>query len=300
MSLGVLFALAAATVGNAQLDSGRRLFHAMRYEQAAQQLWAARSDPKLEQDERRELFDLLARSLAAQGRRAEVESAYAELLTQDAEAPAPANAAPGIREAFRAAKERLYPPDFVKLARQTSAAGTLRVQVIDPWSQVASVALHEAPDAGDFGAREVPRSGQRVEVALSAGTARCFLEARSQDGRVLARLGSAEAPLRVATSALAAALVQPPPTGEAQARPRGHRRAWLSWAVAGAAVAAGVAGAAFAASSASDWRSASTQRWASDTRALDERAREKARYAYVLGGTAVVGGAGAVVLAWDW
>jgi hypothetical protein len=132
-------ALALALAANPDLDDARALFKALHYSEALPLLKRAAEAPGQTQAERREAYDLLARAWAAEGDLVATQAAYGELLAKDAYAPAPADAAPKIREAFRAAKAALYPPGTVRLTRH---GGT--VEVFDPWGAVDHLEVHDA------------------------------------------------------------------------------------------------------------------------------------------------------------
>ena len=138
---------------------------------------------------------------------------------------------------------------------------------------------------------ELPPAGEDGTVSL-------YVEALGDQGKVLAWLGSPERPLAfqaVPRAGLPVASTEPRPAGEL-AESGGGRVNWAGWTLAGAsAVAAGV-GTILAIQSSQDSSAADKAAWASDTRALDERARSKARQSQLLLGGALVGGAGAVVL----
>src|SRR5579862_8255229 len=104
-------ALLAACISNAEptLDEGRELFRALKYEEALSKLEQAVELPNLATAERREAFDLLARTWAALGNLPRAQAVYGQLLLHDANAPSPDDAAPKIREVFRAAKVALFP-----------------------------------------------------------------------------------------------------------------------------------------------------------------------------------------------
>ena len=105
---GALASLVAALVGaSPELDEARALYQAMRYKHAAEKLWLARDQRGLTKAERREVHDLLARSLAAQGRLDESEAVWSDLLELDPEAPEPAGSAPKVMNAYQRAKAKL-------------------------------------------------------------------------------------------------------------------------------------------------------------------------------------------------
>src|SRR4051812_9335258 len=134
-----LCALILAT--NPYLAESRQLYESLRYEKAIMRLELARKVPTTSNDERREILDLLARSYAALGQLDKAEDSYAELLAKDPHAPSPDEAAPKIRQVFSKAKERLYPPTYVRVRAESAPEGEVAVAVIDPWDQITSVVL---------------------------------------------------------------------------------------------------------------------------------------------------------------
>src|SRR5579871_904966 len=110
---------------NPFLEEGKQFYRDMLYPQAADRLRVSLRAPNLTHEERREAFDLLARSLAAQGQLDEAEELYKQLLEKDPSAPAPLHAAPKIRQAFQHAKENLYPRDFVQLTLVAVSSASL-------------------------------------------------------------------------------------------------------------------------------------------------------------------------------
>jgi hypothetical protein len=136
-------ALALALAANPELDEARALYKALHYAEAVPLLKRAAEAPGATLAERREAYDLLARAWAAEADLQAAEAAYGELLSKDAYAPAPVDAAPKLREVFRAAKAALYPPGTVRLTRRTATT----VELFDPWGAVARVEARGAPQA---------------------------------------------------------------------------------------------------------------------------------------------------------
>jgi hypothetical protein len=213
------------------LDEGRELVQSMRFRDAEVALQLARTQGESTPARRRELYELLARTLAALGKLQDVEAVYTELLEQDPHAPPPEGVAPKIAGAFERVKSRLFPAGWV------------------------------APE----------------EVSLALGTA-------DQP-----RLSGSALPVPVFATAEQIA----PAAVDTQPR-------WLAWTLAGLSAAAACTGAIFAVSSARDSATARSQHFASDARALDARARQKAIQANFLIGGAAAGGAGAALLLWHW
>jgi tetratricopeptide (TPR) repeat protein len=137
----------------------------------------------------------------------------------------------------------------------------------------------------------------KIRDAFQQAKEELYLEARAEDGHVLARLGSPEQPLvfRAVPRPGLPSASEDSPAGEAQAS-QGHGAAWGGWALAGASVVAAGVGTLLAVQASQDSSAADQAPWASETRELDSRARRKALQSHFLIGGALVGGAGAVVL----
>lgn len=289
---------------NPALVEGRALYQSLRYERAAEKLLVATQAPDASPEERLESYDLLARSQAALGRMKEVQDTYRQLLLWDPQAPLPRDAAPKIREAFLRAKEELYRRDYVELQQQQAPPGQLAVRLVDPWGQVKALRMQvRGPQGFTPQPLAKDRSGARAELPPPAedGTVSLYVEAESDPGQVVARLGSAGQPLvfrgvprpvppqarPVAGAALA-------PVAEQVSSGGGPK--WAGWGLAGASVVAAGVGALLAVQASHDSRAADQAPWASETRERDARARRKSLQSHFLIGGALVGGAGSVVL----
>lgn len=237
--------------------------------------------------EQLEATDLLARSLAAEGRLSEAETAYASLLVDQPHAPAPLDGSPKIQEAFRRAKQRVFARDHVALRELPSELPTLRVEVVDPWALVKGVRLRILEPTST--AVPLPVAHHRVEATLPEATsaAAFIVEARGDQGQVLASLGSESEPVRRRWTEA---------SPDARAAGKTH---WPRWAFLGVSVSAAIVGVTFGALSASDSAAADDAPTALRTQALDERARTRATAANVLFGTSALA-AGGAVLAWGW
>lgn len=295
----------ALTLGvNPQLSEGRALFQRLRYEAAEAKLREAQRNPESTPQERAEVLDLLARSLAAQGRMDECEEAYRELLVHEPHAPTP-GAAPKIRGAFERAKRRVYPSDYVQLQLRSASGGQVAVELIDPWARVSELVL-------------VDRTGVAAERALArTGASASFevlfpwtLAARDARGQVVTSLEGPGPEPAVARQESPAPLdapkppalepappPSPPPAAvakvDAQAAPR---TPWARWALGTTSVAAAGAGAVLAIFSAESSAAAERARFASDTYALDARAHDQALASNLLFAGALVAAGAAVVV----
>jgi hypothetical protein len=293
----------ALLAANPYLDEARKLADSLHYPEAEAKLRTASRVPTNSPEERREIVDLLARAVVAQGRAAEAESLYAEWLAGDPDATPPVGVAPKIRDAFVKAKQRVFPPDFARLEQLPAPNGRLAFKLVDPWRRVSQVVLSEREGTAPFVPHALTPRGRLYGVDLPVLTPgarhELYLEALSDEGRALATVGSASQPLTFSAPAappapLAATAVAPPP------EPAGPPR-WPKWVAGTLAVAAAGTAAGFGVSAARDSNAAgSPSAPAAQVRALDASARQKAIVANACGAGALVAGAGAVVLAWKW
>jgi hypothetical protein len=312
----VLLQVASLLLGaNIYLDEAKIQLEALRYDKAEARLRLAQQVPNSTQAQRREIFDLLARALAAQGRMDEAQQSYEELLTEDPDAPQPQGVSPKIRDVYRKAKERLYPPGFVTLKQLPSPAARVELSMVDPWRAVAEVLLSESLEGRPFTQRRVDLRGRRASAVLARPApgqiVRWYVTARSATGSTLAQLGSEAAPLEVKESSMgperpALPLASAPVEGAAALapvgveKPSGQRSKTPAYVLAGASVVAAAVGVGLALSSAADSKAAGEAPFASDTYQLDQRARAKAVWANALIGGAVVGGGVSAVLYFTW
>lgn len=313
LSLALLGLLSSGLAANPYLDEGRRLYSAVRYKQAEEKLRLATQVPTSTPAEKREAFDLLARTLAAQGRMDEGELVYAELLRMDPYVPSPEDAAPKIAALFLRAKKRIYPGQFVLLRELPSSPGQVEVAVTDPWGIVAQVTLYRWSEEESFQAQELSVDDHRARAQLNetgvGGSHTWYLEASGKGGEILASLGTAEQPrvsatespaprLRVPTEQPKSELAVVPPKGgevEAPGPPR-----YVAWGLLALAVASAGAGTYLFVASENDYQTAGNAAFGSDTAALDRRYREGGTAARLLWGASALSGGVAGALLWRW
>ncbi|MBL8954100.1 MAG: hypothetical protein JNK82_25210 [Myxococcaceae bacterium] len=286
--------VAVALTSNPYLDEARGLLESMQYAQARAKLEYARKVTTSTRDEKREVFALLARAWAAEGKLDQAEATFAELLVEDPSAPPPRDA-PKIREAFRRAKEKLYPLDFVSLTQSPAPVGRVALQLKDPWGVVEQVALLESTDQQTFTARPLELGEDRTAAAALTPPApgeptRWYAEARGNK-KVLASLGTAAQPFVFAI-------------GEGSVVTEGRRTRVVPWLVAAFAVAAAAAGAALMVAGWSDsdaaGRLAASGGSNGEIRRLDSRARTEVTVGWAGAGTALALGVTAAVLFVAW
>jgi hypothetical protein len=225
--------------------------------------------------ERRRAHDLLARTCVALGQNAEAVRTFLALLSTDPNAPTPQDASPTIRRLFLDAKGQLYPKGVARLRQLPSLEHRLTFELIDPWSEVAKLELHEGAWGGAW-TTTVLTPSPTSNVDLKDDTAHCFVAALSASGDRLGALGSLEAPLSCGAQEapkVAAAAAPPEAVAVSPAPAPAARARWPIWAAAGGAAAFVVLGASLTGAAAANSQAAGTQHFASDARALDVAAR---------------------------
>jgi len=301
MPVLLVTALVLGQVQNPYLDEGKRLFNELKYAEAIVQLEVARQVPGLSDAQAVEVMDLLARSQVAEGRRADAEKTYGDLLLLDPAFSPDRSLSPKILEAFDAAKARVFPSDYFKLELLASAPGTARLRIIDPWKRAASYELDERLEGEPAWRLEPLTATQGVlTIKLEAPPLRTlewYVIARDANADKVGGLGDAHEPQRMAAPAVAA--TETPVTGVA-ATPRLQRG--FGWALAVGAVAAAVAGAVFQALSLSSSHAAQDRthpQFAADARASQQTAWVDADVAAACFiGAGVFAAGGVVVFAW--
>lgn len=271
---GLLF---IALTANPYLDEARGLLDSMQYGQARAKLEYARKVTTSTRDEKREVFALLARAWAAEGKLDQAEAAFSELLADDPSAPAPRDAPPRIREAFRKAKEKLYPLDFVSLAQAAAPAGRVQLQVKDPWGVVSELSLQESTGEA-FAPRVLTVTEGEAAAALTPPApgvpTKWYVEARDGSKKLVASLGSAKAPFVFGI-------------GEGTTVTPGGRSRVVPWVTAALTLAAVGVTAGVAAQGVADYGAAGSTASVGERQRLDGRARGELTAAWVSGSLAL-------------
>lgn len=236
LSALVLCAVAVAP-DNPYLVEARALAADLRFADAITRLEVARTVPSLDEAQRREVLELLARCQVAEGRRADAAATFSALLEAEPGFALDREAtSPKILEVFDEAKAALYPEDFVRLEDAPAPVGLVRVRVVDPWSRVQRLERHERRDGGAWTVQDVERQGALASFPLvlsRGGTVDWYVVARDADGAMVAHLGDAERPRSVSTAKVDAV---------ARTEAATPTRRWVGWALVGVAVvSAGVA-----------------------------------------------------------
>jgi hypothetical protein len=276
--------IALVLAANPHLDEARKLYEQLKYPEAVARLRVALTVPTNTALETQQITDLLARSLIAQGRTADAEKAWAELLAQQPDATDPVDASPKIRDVFLRAKRSVYPADFVKLERGPSPPEMLEANLTDPWRQVDAVSLRCGEDV-----KPLPVA-KHVSARLPENVP-CSLEA-AHGGKALAQVAATFSKAAVAITAGAAT--------EVEAVPAGPTRPWPAYLLGALAVGALAASAVLAGLSWMDYQHVTPMTSAADTRMLDTSSRTKAGAAWGALGGAVTCGALALVVVLRW
>jgi len=243
------------------------------------------------------VLELLATCLVAEGARDDAAEVFSELLTLRPDYELEDGTSPKISELFAQVKRRLYPGDSVELLPLPARDGEALLRVVDPYRRIARFVLVARGDAEAWRSTPAPLTEEGVRVALEVRPGHVlewYLEARAADGRVLASLGTQEAPQRRAVALVGPELVS-------RGTPRLERAP--AWVLTGLAVAAAVAGAVF------QWRSLEASArargaappgdWADTARAEHQRAQTDATLATgFFIGAGVAAATGVAVFAW--
>lgn len=175
-----------------ELEDGRAAFSKLEYQKAVTALTkvTASSAPAVE---KAEAYGLLARSYLALGKTTQAQEAFGGQLSEDPMAEEPVGA-PKVKQAFLAAKKAKFPPTYLQLVRRPSTTDSLVVELVNPWRLPVTVDAWEWSGNAEPRKKPVPLDGQRLLLALAAGSKQ-YLRATGSDGVVLATLGSVQAPI---------------------------------------------------------------------------------------------------------
>lgn len=176
-----------------ELEDGRVAFARLKYAQAIERLRPLTEKADAPEAERVEAFELIARSSLALGKTAQAVAAFEGLLQLVPMADTP-QGSPKVQRAFEQAKQARFPPGYVELKRRPSGNDVLEVDVVNPWRAALTLELWQATGAADFAKRELSVTGHRALTALPPGS-RSYVRAVAADGKVLAVLASAAAPI---------------------------------------------------------------------------------------------------------
>lgn len=176
-----------------ELEDGRVAFARLKYAQAVERLRPLTEKADAPEVERVEAFELIARSSLALGKTAQAVAAFDGLLQLSPMADTP-QGSPKVQRAFEQAKQARFPVGYVELKRRPSGDDVLEVDVVNPWRSPLTLELWQATSADDFAKRELSVTGHRALTGLPPGS-RSYLRAVAADGKVLAVLASAAAPI---------------------------------------------------------------------------------------------------------
>lgn len=195
--LSVVFTLALAQTANPYLDLARTKARELKFAEAITQLQVAKQVPDLEQAQRLEVFELLAKCQVAEGNRAEAEAAFGELLAIDPEHELDrGSTSPKILTVFDAVKERLFPDRQVSLVEEMAPPGRLRLRVVDPFHRATAAELVQRRGDGPWEPRTVSIENKVIDVLTpTASTDDVFWFVRVKaDEAVVASFGTEAAP----------------------------------------------------------------------------------------------------------
>lgn len=192
MSAPLLLIMTAMFGASPELEDGRVAFARLKYAQAVEALRPLTEKADAPEAERAEAFELIARASLALGKKPQAVAAFEGYLQLQPMAEDP-QGSPKVRAAFLEAKKARFPPGYVELQRRPSGNDVLELDVVNPWRTPLTLELWQAT-TGDFEKRELAVEQHRALTALAPGS-RSYVKAVSADGKVLAALGSAGAPI---------------------------------------------------------------------------------------------------------
>lgn len=195
--LSVVVTFALAQTANPYLDLARAKARELKFAEAITQLQVAKQVPDLEQAQRLEVFELLAKCQVAEGNRAEAEAAFGELLAIDPEHELDrSSTSPKILTVFDAVKERLFPDRQVSLVEEMAPPGRLRLRVVDPFHRTTAAELVLRRGDGPWESRTVGIENKVVDLltpTASSDDVFWFVRVKA-DETVVASFGSESAP----------------------------------------------------------------------------------------------------------
>lgn len=195
--LSVVFTLALAQTANPYLDLARSKARELKFAEAITQLQVAKQVPDLEQAQRLEVFELLAKCQVAEGNRAEAETAFSELLAIDPEHELDRNStSPKILTVFDAVKERLFPDRQVSLVEEMAPPGRLRLRVVDPFHRTTGGELVLRRGDGPWESRSLTIENKMIDLLTPTATGDSvfwFVRVKA-DETTVASFGTEEAP----------------------------------------------------------------------------------------------------------
>jgi hypothetical protein len=238
MSALIVLVLAAT---NPYLEAGKGLSSELKFAEAIEQLKVARQVPGQSEDETVEVLELLARCFVAEGRRAEAQTTYEELLVMRPTFAPDRSLSPKILEAFDAAKVKVFPEGYFKLEPLPAPPGRARLHLIDPWKRAAAFDLALRTDTEPRWTHSpLSLEGGVLTVVLLGAPLRTlewYVTALDGSGATVGTYGSSTEPNRHRVP-----LVEPEAV-VVQEKPRILR--WPAWFAVGLGVATAIVGAAF-------------------------------------------------------
>ncbi len=276
----------AAAAPNPWLESARVAYARLDCEKVLADLELAARVPTNDQPSQLAILDYSARCQVALGHRAEADEAFAKMIALDPRTELDPSLSPKILDAFRAAKLKLYPAQFVTFRELPAMQGLHRAELVDPWRRVSQVVLGTWDERAQKFVEQPLAPASGVFQAQVAGGLTWFLEARAASGEGVALLGKkvapAPAPVPVAAAMPVAVAAEAPPPPEP---PKVAR-----WITVGAGAAVALAGIALLGVSATSRSSAERAVWANDAVAIGGRASAEGGWGggLLFGGAAVI------------
>jgi len=207
----VLLLAAQPAAAQSRLHEAQQAFNQGRIELALIRLKEAENEPGLTEDDLVRIHWTRALCLLATGKPAEANRSHDLLLAlRPLHEPSALDAAPPVLQAFRRRQQEHLATHGAQLAPPLLEQKSLKVTVLRFPEKVSQIALYaRAPGDPTFVVLSAPLDGATATVAIAdadaglwqrallAGSLECLVEARSNRGTPLARLGTRNTPLHL-------------------------------------------------------------------------------------------------------
>jgi hypothetical protein len=206
--LSLALALTLSATSNPWLEKARTAYSRLDCNAVLSDLGHAKQVPTDDLETRLAIFDLEGRCHVALGHLADAEAAFTQMISLDPRAELDPSLSPKIRDAFKSAKRKLYPEDYLALKELPAGPDLKRAELVDPWRRVSSVVVGRWDEEQQkFVEETLPPNGN---VYLAQVKERAwYLEARNASATSIARLGSRDVPAPLPRPV---AVAQPVPT----------------------------------------------------------------------------------------
>jgi hypothetical protein len=214
LATATALAVTLAATSNPWLEKARAAYSKLDCDAVLSDLAQARQVPTDDAATKLSIFDLEGRCHVALGHAADAEAAFTQMLGIDAQAELDPALSPKIRDAFKRAKLKLFPEDYVAFKELAPAPELIRVELVDPWHRVRSVVLGRWREAEQRFVEQTLTPRDNVYLAQVKGHD-FYLEARTANGDSVARIGSKDVPAAAPIAAAPVPTVESKPLEEA-------------------------------------------------------------------------------------